>query len=191
MDLWLIAALANAVLDCIEESRAVVLIPSSSDPGLGSGLLTAIHEALVERQTRLIFIESEMGEGSAAGSLAEALQLLSETGKCVTWRGRGATASSSFWKHLRFYLLPSQRPRKGRFLSQTSYNQGLIWARGCKNSIISLCNDGKKKPQNHPPTTHCIWLRLLMFKLHLKKGSIGCKWQVLDDNYLRYNIIYS
>uniref|UniRef100_A0A3P8ULD3 Interleukin-18 receptor 1-like n=1 Tax=Cynoglossus semilaevis TaxID=244447 RepID=A0A3P8ULD3_CYNSE len=119
-------ALANAVLDCIEESRAVVLIPSSSDPGLGSGLLTAIHEALVERQTRLIFIESEMGEGSAAGSLAEALQLLSETGKCVTWRGRGATASSSFWKHLRFYLLPSQRPRKGRFLSQTSYNQGLI-----------------------------------------------------------------
>ncbi|XP_056269649.1 interleukin-18 receptor accessory protein-like isoform X3 [Pseudoliparis swirei] len=98
-------AAAEAVLDCIEQSRAVVLVPTSPDPGPGSGLLSAIHAALVERQTRLIFIQTETTEAPRSGSLPEALQLLGEAGDCVTWKGMSSMPhSSSFWKQLRYHL---------------------------------------------------------------------------------------
>ncbi|XP_056268906.1 interleukin-1 receptor type 1-like isoform X3 [Pseudoliparis swirei] len=98
-------AAAEAVLDCIEQSRAVVLVPTSPDPGPGSGLLSAIHAALVERQTRLIFIQTETTEATRSGSLPEALQLLGEAGDCVTWKGMSSMPhSSSFWKQLRYHL---------------------------------------------------------------------------------------
>ncbi|XP_058485937.1 interleukin-18 receptor 1-like [Solea solea] len=116
-DIQLGKAVANAVLECIEESRTVVLVPTSLDPGLGSGLLSAVHEALVERQTRLIFIKSETTKEMTSGSLPEALQLLSEAGDGVTWRGR--SSSSSFLKRLRFYLPASPKELQIRLL-QTS-----------------------------------------------------------------------
>lgn len=101
----LFAAAAEAVLDCIDQSRAVVLVPTSSDPGPESGLLSAIHAALVERQARLIFIQTEKTEAQGSGSLPEALHLLGEAGDCVTWKSTSSTAhSSSFWKQLRYYL---------------------------------------------------------------------------------------
>ncbi|XP_071344866.1 interleukin-18 receptor 1-like isoform X2 [Trachinotus anak] len=105
-------ATSEAVLDCIEQSRTVVLVPTSPDPGLGSGLLSAIHAALVERQTRLIFIKTETAQVSASGSLPEALELLSEAGVCVTWKGMNTVHnSSSFWKQLRYYLPASPKLR--------------------------------------------------------------------------------
>ncbi|XP_056234295.1 interleukin-18 receptor 1-like [Seriola aureovittata] len=104
-------ATAEAVLDCIEQSRTVVLVPTSPDPDLGSGLLSAIHAALVERQTRLIFIKTEATQDSTSGSLAEALQFLSEAGVCVTWKGLSSrSSSSSFWKQLRYYLPAMPKP---------------------------------------------------------------------------------
>ncbi|KAG7234649.1 hypothetical protein INR49_004174 [Caranx melampygus] len=103
-------ATADAVLDCVEQSRTVVLVPTSSDPGLGSGLLSAIHESLVERQSRLILIQTETTQESASGPLTEALQFLGEAGVCVTWKGSGtASFSSSFWKQLRYYLPASPK----------------------------------------------------------------------------------
>lgn len=104
------AATAEAVLDCIEQSRTVVLVPTSSDPGLGSGLLSAVHESLVERQSRLILIKTKTTQESTSGPLAEALQFLGEAGVCVTWKSSDtASFSSSFWKQLRFYLPPSPK----------------------------------------------------------------------------------
>ncbi|XP_045887840.1 interleukin-18 receptor 1-like isoform X2 [Micropterus dolomieu] len=115
-------AVAEAVLDCIEQSRAVVLVPASPDPGPGSGLLSVIHAALVERQTRLVFIKTETTEVSRSGSLPENLQLLGEAGDCVTWKGISSTPpSSSFWKQLRYYLPAPQHAQKQRLLSQTTY----------------------------------------------------------------------
>ncbi|XP_069553927.1 interleukin-1 receptor-like 1 [Brachyistius frenatus] len=103
-------AAAEAVLDCIEQSRTVVLVPTSADPAPGSGLLSAIHAALVERQTRLVFINTEMTQVSRSGSLPEALQILSEVGDCVTWKGSSSMSpSSSFWKQLRYYLPAPQK----------------------------------------------------------------------------------
>ncbi|KAM8893650.1 uncharacterized protein AB9W97_010674 [Spinachia spinachia] len=100
-------AAAEAVLDCVDRSRTVVLVPTSSEPGPGSGLLSAIHAALVERQTRLIFIQTEKAGAPQSGSLPEALQLLGEAGDRVTWKGTSSTPhSSSFWKQLR-YCLPA------------------------------------------------------------------------------------
>ncbi|XP_054464962.1 interleukin-18 receptor 1-like [Anoplopoma fimbria] len=110
-------AAAEAVLECIEQSRTVVLVPTSPDPGPGSGLLSAIHAALVERQTRLVFIQTETTEASSSGSVPEALQLLSEAGDCVTWKGmRSMPLSSSFWKQLRYYLPAPQQASKIKLL---------------------------------------------------------------------------
>lgn len=112
-------AVAQAVLDCIEQSRTVVLVPTSPDPCLGSGLLSAIHEALVERQTRLVFIKTEATEVSKSSSLPEALQLLVEAGDFVTWKGtRSMPPSSSFWKKLRYHLPAPQYAPKTRLLPQ-------------------------------------------------------------------------
>ncbi|KAM7014977.1 uncharacterized protein LKV04_013008 [Tautogolabrus adspersus] len=113
-------AVAEAVLDCIEQSQAVVLVPTSLDPGLGSGLLSVIHSALVEKKTRLVFIKTESTEVSKSGSVPEALQLLSEAGNCVTWKGkRSLTPSSFFWKQLRYHLPAPQHVPKIRLLTQT------------------------------------------------------------------------
>uniref|UniRef100_A0A3B5PYC9 Interleukin 18 receptor 1 n=1 Tax=Xiphophorus maculatus TaxID=8083 RepID=A0A3B5PYC9_XIPMA len=103
-------AVADAVLDCIEKSRAVVLVPSFPDPEPGSAVLSAIHSSLVERKTRLIFINTEQTEASTSGSFPEALQLLSKAGNSVTWKGR--PPSTSFWKQLRYHLpAPQQTPK--------------------------------------------------------------------------------
>ncbi|XP_035991993.1 interleukin-1 receptor-like 1 isoform X2 [Fundulus heteroclitus] len=105
-------AVAEAVLDCIDESRAVILVPSFPDPELGSEVLSAIHASLAEKKTRLIFINTEQMEASTSGSFPEALQLLSKAGNSVTWKG--GPPSSSFWKQLRYHLLaPQQAPKMG------------------------------------------------------------------------------
>ncbi|KAM9409799.1 X-linked interleukin-1 receptor accessory protein-like 2 isoform 2-T2 [Pholidichthys leucotaenia] len=115
-------AVAEAVLDCIEQSRTVVLVPTSPDPHPECGLLSAIHEALVERQTHLVFVNTEVTEDSRSGLLPEALQFLSMTGDCITWKGKRSMAlSSSFLKQLRYYLPPPQRTQKLQFLPQTSH----------------------------------------------------------------------
>ncbi|MEQ2172813.1 hypothetical protein GOODEAATRI_025227 [Goodea atripinnis] len=110
------SAIAEAVLDCIEQSRAVVLVPSFPDPKTGSGVLSAIHASLVEQKTRLIFINTEQAEASRSGSFPEALQLLSKAGKSVTWKG--GPPSSCFWKQLRYHLLAPQQAPKMQLLSQ-------------------------------------------------------------------------
>ncbi|XP_035538285.1 interleukin-1 receptor-like 1 isoform X1 [Morone saxatilis] len=110
---------AEAVLDSIEQSRTVVLVPTSPDPGPGFSVLSAIHAALVERQTRMVFIKTETTEESRSGSLAEALQILSEAGNCVTWKGISSIPpSSSFWKQLRYHLPAPQHAPKIMLLPQ-------------------------------------------------------------------------
>ena len=117
----MVAAVAEAVLDCIEESRTVLLVPSSPDTGPGSGLLSAIHAALVQRQTRLVFIKTEKTEVLRSGSFPQALQIVSEAGACVNWKGmRSMPPSSPFWKELRYHLPAPQHASKIRFLPQTS-----------------------------------------------------------------------
>lgn len=116
----LLAAVAEAVLECIERSRTVVLVPTASEPSLGSGLLSAIHEALVERQTGLVFIRTKAAGVSGSGSVPEALQLLCEAGNCVTWRGTSSmSTSSSFWKQLRYYLPAPGSPRRNMLTLQS------------------------------------------------------------------------
>uniref|UniRef100_UPI003AACBB89 interleukin-18 receptor 1-like n=1 Tax=Centroberyx gerrardi TaxID=166262 RepID=UPI003AACBB89 len=109
-------AVAEAVLGCTEQSRRVVLIPCCPDPGPGSGLLSAIHAALVERQTHLVLIKTEATEAPSGSepdsSLPEVLQLLSKAGHSVTWKGLSSQPlSSSFWKQLRYHLPAPQHPK--------------------------------------------------------------------------------
>ncbi|KAM3626115.1 uncharacterized protein V6R79_022798 [Siganus canaliculatus] len=112
-------AVAEAVLDCIEQSRTVLLVPTSPDPCLGSGLLSAIHAALVERETRLVFITTEAAKVSRSGPLPEAIHQLGDAGDCVTWKGESSMSPSSFfWKKLRYYLHAPQSVSKIRLLPQ-------------------------------------------------------------------------
>ncbi|XP_061526742.1 interleukin-18 receptor 1-like isoform X2 [Phycodurus eques] len=98
-------ALSEALLDCIEQSQSVVLVPSPVAHSLESGLLSAIHAALVERKTSLVIIKPESAEEAKWGSLPEAFRLLDKTGHCVTWEGLNALPpSASFWKKLRYHL---------------------------------------------------------------------------------------
>ncbi|XP_020568466.1 interleukin-18 receptor 1 isoform X2 [Oryzias latipes] len=114
-------AAAEAVLACIEQSRTVILVPTSQYPGPESSLLSAIHAALVEKQTRLIFINTKHTETQKSGSFPEALQLLSEMAECVTWKGR--PPSSSFWKKLRLHLPAPQRTKQtSTFLRENHYD---------------------------------------------------------------------
>uniref|UniRef100_A0A3Q1IQS8 Interleukin 18 receptor 1 n=1 Tax=Anabas testudineus TaxID=64144 RepID=A0A3Q1IQS8_ANATE len=95
---------AQAVLDCIEQSQKVVLVPTTPDCGLGSDVLNDIHLTLVQRQSHLVFIKTEKTKVPSSGSVPEALKLLGET-DFVTWKGSSSMIhTSSFFKELRYYL---------------------------------------------------------------------------------------
>ncbi|KAM6979923.1 interleukin-18 receptor 1-like [Aplochiton taeniatus] len=128
-------AMAEAVLGRIEQSRRLVLIPSSSDPDPGTGLLSGLHAALVERQTGLVLIQTEStqektppttaplmdtdpSEASLDG-LPEALRVLAQAGHTVTWKSP-KSLSSSFWKQLRYHLPARQRRHRIRILPSPS-----------------------------------------------------------------------
>ncbi|XP_075994644.1 interleukin-18 receptor 1-like isoform X2 [Genypterus blacodes] len=107
-------AAAEAVLQCIQKSRTLVLIPTCGDSDPGSALLSAIHEALVERQIHLVWITAgTAAEPGSVGSVPEALQRLGRAEHSVAWRGLSSwSPSSSFWKQLRFHLPAPQRSGK-------------------------------------------------------------------------------
>lgn len=100
-----VAAVPEALLDCIERSQSVVLVPSPAAQSLETGLLSAIHAALVERKTSLVVIKPECAEGPKWDSIQDAFHLLEKTGNCVTWKGLSSLPpSSAFWKELRYHL---------------------------------------------------------------------------------------
>ncbi|XP_077420267.1 interleukin-18 receptor 1-like isoform X2 [Vanacampus margaritifer] len=106
-------AVAEALLDCIEQSQSVVLVPSSAAQSLETGLLSAIHAALVERKTSLVVIKPERANEAEWDSVPEAFQLLEKTGHCVTWEGLSSLSpSSAFWKKLRYHLPPARNGNK-------------------------------------------------------------------------------
>ncbi|KAI9519641.1 hypothetical protein NQZ68_025776 [Dissostichus eleginoides] len=165
-------AVAEAVLDCIEESRTVLLVPSSPDTGPGSGLLSAIHAALVERQTRLVFIKTEKTEVLRSGSFPEALQILSEAGACVTWKGmRSMPLSSPFWKQLRFQRdTPQQHYRAV---------EGEIFMMPCiqssnqhKQKVWSRTGEGDQGHQGIPCET--LGSGFFLYLHMVGRSSVGC-----------------
>ncbi|XP_041838467.1 interleukin-18 receptor 1-like isoform X2 [Melanotaenia boesemani] len=96
---------AEAVITCTEQSRSVVLVPSSSNSDPGSDLLNNILAILVERQTHLVFIIPEIIQVSNRNSRPEALKHLRENRNCVIWKDRKSKEhNSSFLKMLRYYL---------------------------------------------------------------------------------------
>uniref|UniRef100_A0AAV2LST0 Uncharacterized protein n=1 Tax=Knipowitschia caucasica TaxID=637954 RepID=A0AAV2LST0_KNICA len=99
-------AVADALLECVEQSRVVLLVPSSPDFCSESALLSALHETLVERQTRLLFITNKGIKKSGIGPLLDTVQLLAELGQCVPWAG-SLENTSFFWKQLRYHLPPN------------------------------------------------------------------------------------
>uniref|UniRef100_A0A3P9ICY5 Ig-like domain-containing protein n=1 Tax=Oryzias latipes TaxID=8090 RepID=A0A3P9ICY5_ORYLA len=105
--------LLKSVSECIEQSRTLVLFPSSSDSDPGSDLLIKIWAALAEKNTCVILIKPETKRASSTDSASEVLQHLSQAGNCVVWKGRSSMEpKSSFWKLLRFHLSAPQHPPK-------------------------------------------------------------------------------
>ncbi|KAJ8388562.1 hypothetical protein AAFF_G00132760 [Aldrovandia affinis] len=104
-------AVSEVVLESIEQSHRLLLLPSALEPGsrdeagLGGeyALLSGLHAALVDRQTRLVLVER--APRGQLDSLPEALRLLARSGGTVAWRGESSTRlSSTFWKKLRFRM---------------------------------------------------------------------------------------
>lgn len=111
-------SISEAVLDCVEQSRTVILVPTSQDHGLESNLMIALHAAFVERQTHLVFITNKKSGLLSTGSMPEALHLLSEAGDHVTWKGESSIIpSSAFWKQLRYHLPAPNRAPNLKLLS--------------------------------------------------------------------------
>lgn len=112
-DLHLVAPFAESVSGCIEQSRTLVLFPSSSDSDPGSDLLIKIWAALAEKNTCVILIKPETKRASSTDSASEVLEHLSQAGNCVVWKGRSSMEpKSSFWKLLRFHLSAPQHLAK-------------------------------------------------------------------------------
>ncbi|KAG5852391.1 hypothetical protein ANANG_G00061890 [Anguilla anguilla] len=124
-------AVPEAVLEHIGQSRRLVLLPGTLEAeheswvkgtaggGAGDeqGLLSGLHAALVDRQTRLILVER--APRGKQDSLPEPLQLLVRSGGAVAWRGdRSVPLSSPFWKKLRYHM-PAQKSPKHRVESMT------------------------------------------------------------------------
>ncbi|XP_029948554.1 interleukin-18 receptor 1-like [Salarias fasciatus] len=101
----------EAVLDCVEQSRAVVLVPTSPESETGPDVLTDIHAALLKRGTRFILIDAKTT--TIERPLPETLELLTKPGCRVTWRGNSSKLpSSSFCKQLRYHLPAPQHAPK-------------------------------------------------------------------------------
>ncbi|KAM3626117.1 uncharacterized protein V6R79_022798 [Siganus canaliculatus] len=99
---------AAALLNEMGKSRAVVLVPSASDPCLGSDLLNNIYTDLVKQQTHLVFIKPEA---------SQALQILERAGESVTWKGEDSLLPNSpFLKQLRHHLPAPEHPLKHQLL---------------------------------------------------------------------------
>ncbi|KAM9825617.1 interleukin-18 receptor 1-like isoform 1-T1 [Syngnathus typhle] len=98
-------ATSEALLDCIEQSQSVVLVPSPLAENLETGLLSAIHAALVERKTSLVVIKPGNVKEDKWEPAPEAFKLLEKMGHCVTWESLSSLPpSSTFWKKLRYHL---------------------------------------------------------------------------------------
>ncbi|XP_056881795.1 interleukin-1 receptor type 2-like isoform X2 [Takifugu flavidus] len=104
----------DALSDRIQQSRTVILVPTSSDGCLESGLLSHNHIALMKQSSRVVLIRSE----SSASPRSEELQHLAKDGHCVTWKGTSSRlSSSSFWKELQCYLPVPQQTKRRPLLS--------------------------------------------------------------------------
>lgn len=101
---------ADVVSGYTGPSRTVILVPTSSEGCLESGLLGADHLSLMKQKSRLVVIRTE----STPFPMLEESQLFGKAEHLVTWRGTGsASPSSSFWKELQYYLPdPQQNKRK-------------------------------------------------------------------------------
>lgn len=100
------AAAADVLSESIEQSQTVILVPTSSEDCLESGLLGANHVALMKQKSRLVLIRTE------STPKLEELQLPAKAGHCVTWKGTSSRSpSSSFWKELQDYLPPPQQTK--------------------------------------------------------------------------------
>lgn len=173
----LFAATANAVLDCIEQSRTVVLVPTSSKYCLESGLLSAIHAARVERRSRLVFIQTNAEQGPCLGSVPEALHLLAEAGDRVMWKGSSSMSlSSSFLKQLRYYLPALKGVKKIRLLPQT--NPDVIWV--IKKMILVSCGE----------VSFVIWPQLWQFWVLIKLLLHGMFYNLIWNNFFSVCICF-
>ncbi|TNM90921.1 hypothetical protein fugu_003210 [Takifugu bimaculatus] len=197
-------AAPDAVLDSIEQSRTVVLIPTSSDSCLESGLLIAVHSALVEHRTRLVFIQTNVERGTCSGSVSEALQLLAEAGDRVTWKGSSSVPlSSSFWKSLltvldlrkditheryraveaEIFMMPCLGPEKT--------DEGVTWSRTSKDGkhLSFECGMNFVAETQHSGQYTCLTCdRNWSFHLQvLERKSLGCYQPEDGAQYLLVN----
>ncbi|KPP78432.1 interleukin-18 receptor 1-like [Scleropages formosus] len=108
-------AMVDAVLEHVKQSRRLILVPREQGPQAEDqyGLWNGLHAALVDRYTRLVFIQK--APCNSLDSLPEPLCMLAHSGDAITWKGsRSAHHSSAFWKHLLYHMPPRRKHQEER-----------------------------------------------------------------------------
>uniref|UniRef100_A0A8C6TEQ7 Ig-like domain-containing protein n=1 Tax=Neogobius melanostomus TaxID=47308 RepID=A0A8C6TEQ7_9GOBI len=111
------------VLDSIEKSLAVILVPVVSNPGPDCSLVTKDCSLMDNSSTRFILIQTDTEKESKSSpklKLHEAASLMGHLDqRIITWKGtHSKRQSSSFIKHLRYHLPPPQHNKQEQHITE-------------------------------------------------------------------------
>ncbi|XP_018105266.1 interleukin-1 receptor type 1 isoform X2 [Xenopus laevis] len=103
-------AMSDVVDEAISQSRRLVIVLGSTQ---SSGDLKdefeqqiAMYDALIRNKIKVILVELE--KGIDYSNMPESVQYIKQKQGVIRWKGELTEANKKFWKHMRYYMPPTQ-----------------------------------------------------------------------------------